>query len=72
MSAPSIPTGSTSGTIAVLRNVASTITGATGLTIVTMVLLSALFAPWVATHHPDAIDVMNRFKGPSLANWLGT
>ena len=55
-----------------LRKVCSSVTGATGLAIVVLVLLFAIFAPWVATHNPDALDVMNRFKPPSGAHWLGT
>lgn len=72
MSASALSPSTASGVIAVLRNVASTLTGAVGLMIVFAVLFAALFAPWVATHNPDAINVMNRFTGPSLANWLGT
>ena len=53
------------GVSATLRKVCSTLTGATGLAIVALVLLCAIFAPWVATHNPDALDVMNRFKAPS-------
>ena len=56
----------------VLRRVSSTFTGTTGLVIVTVVLVAALFAPWVATADPDRLDVMNRFAAPSLAHWLGT
>ena len=58
--------------LATLRKVCSSLTGATGLAIVVLVLLFAVFAPWVATHNPDALDVMNRFKPPSGAHWLGT
>jgi peptide/nickel transport system permease protein len=72
MSAPASSNFAASGTLAVLRSVAGTLTGAVGLVIVVIVLGAALFAPWVATHNPDAINVMNRFTGPSLANWLGT
>ena len=57
---------------AALRKVCSSLTGAIGLSIVVLVLLFAIFAPWVATHNPDALDVMNRFKPPSGAHWLGT
>lgn len=57
---------------AVLRKVVRSFTGAAGLTIVLLVVLCALFAPWVATHNPDALDVMNRFSAPSGAHWLGT
>lgn len=60
------------GVSATLRKVCSTLTGATGLVIVALVLLCAVFAPWVATHNPDALDVMNRFKAPSGGHWLGT
>lgn len=57
---------------ATLRKVCSSLTGAIGLSIVVLVLLFAIFAPWAATHNPDALDVMNRFKPPSGAHWLGT
>ena len=60
------------GVSATLRKVCSTLTGATGLAIVALVLLCAIFAPWVATHNPDALDVMNRFKAPSGGHWFGT
>jgi peptide/nickel transport system permease protein len=72
MSAPALSATATAGVIAVFRSVAGTVTGATGLVLVVAVLCAALFAPWVSSHDPDAIDVMNRFKGPSFANWLGT
>ncbi len=45
-----------------LRKVCTTLTGAVGLVIVLLVMGCALFAPWVATHNPDALDVMNRFS----------
>jgi peptide/nickel transport system permease protein len=60
------------GLFSTLRKVCSSLTGATGLAIVVLVLLFAIFAPWVATHNPDALDVMNRFKPPSGSHWLGT
>ena len=56
----------------VLRKVCRTFPGAVGLVIVALVLACAVFAPWVATHNPDALDVMNRFAAPSGAHWLGT
>lgn len=59
-------------TLATLRKVWSTLTGATGLVIVALVLLCALFAPWIATHNPDTLDVMNRFAAPSGKHWFGT
>ena len=58
--------------LTVLRKVCATPTGASGFAIVVLVLLCALFAPWVATHNPDTLDVMNRFAMPSRAHWFGT
>lgn len=55
-----------------LRRVLGTVSGAVGLVLVAIVLGAAAFAPWVATHDPDALDVMNRFAGPSAQHWLGT
>lgn len=60
------------GVAGVLRRVFASPTGATGAAIVALVLLCALFAPWVATHDPLALDVMNRFSLPSATHWLGT
>ena len=57
---------------ATLAKVCRSVTGATGLAIVVLVLLCALFAPWIATHNPNALDVMNRFATPSGAHWFGT
>jgi peptide/nickel transport system permease protein len=57
--------------LAILRRVCSTFPGAVGLAIVAVVALVALFAPWVATHDPDRLDVLNRFAAPSPAHWLG-
>jgi peptide/nickel transport system permease protein len=56
----------------VLRRVCGTLPGALGCAIVTLVMVAAIFAPWVATHDPDQLDIMNRFAGPSAAHWLGT
>jgi peptide/nickel transport system permease protein len=58
--------------LAVLRRVCAGFAGATGFLIVLAVVLCALLAPWIATHDPDRLDVLNRFAGPSLAHWLGT
>jgi len=58
--------------VATLHQVSGSLTGAVGLAIVAMVLACAVFAPWLATHDPDALDVLNRFSAPSGAHWLGT
>lgn len=56
----------------VLRQVTRTLPGAVGFALVCLVMLCALFAPWVATHSPEALDVMNRFAPPGPTHWLGT
>jgi peptide/nickel transport system permease protein len=56
----------------VLRRVCGTFTGAAGLVLVVAVAVAALFAPWVSTHDPDALDILNRFAPPTAAHWLGT
>ncbi|MGG5819976.1 ABC transporter permease [Falsiroseomonas sp. HW251] len=56
----------------VLRRVCGTLPGGFGGAIVLLVMVAATFAPWVATHDPDGLDVMNRFAGPSADHWLGT
>src|SRR5690625_4526106 len=35
-------------------------------------LLIALFSPYLMTHDPNKIDILNRFQGPSLEHWFGT
>ncbi len=42
-----------------------------GLIIVTLISL-ALFAPWLATHPVEKLDMANRFSYPSLEHLLGT
>ncbi|MFZ5677979.1 MAG: ABC transporter permease [Pseudomonadota bacterium] len=44
----------------------------TGGTIVGVILLLAIFAPWVAPYSPLDLDVAQMLKGPSAAHWLGT
>jgi len=58
--------------LAVLRRVAASFSGALGFAIVLAVIFSALFAPFIATDDPDKLDLLNRFAAPSLAHWLGT
>ena len=58
--------------VATLRKVCGSLTGVVGFAIVALVLACAVFAPWLATHDPDALDVLNRFSPPSGSHWLGT
>jgi peptide/nickel transport system permease protein len=43
-----------------------------GVVIVGTWLLTALLAPYIATHDPYEISIVNRLKGPSAEHWLGT
>ena len=60
------------GRLAPLAKIATTFGGAVGCFIVFTIAMAAVLAPWVATHDPDALDVLNRFSGPTSAHWLGT
>ena len=46
------------------KRVCATFPGGTGFLIVFVVILFAVFSPWVAPKDPDALDVMNRFAAP--------
>jgi len=46
--------------------------GLAGFVLVGLVLLSALFAAWLAPHDPLEVNVYNRLSSPSLRHWLGT
>lgn len=43
-----------------------------GAIIVLLLILLALFAPWIATHSPTAQSLSFRLKPPSRENWMGT
>lgn len=43
-----------------------------GLIILIIITLSAIFAPWVATHDPAQQDLRARLQPPSAEHWLGT
>ena len=46
--------------------------GLAGLVLVTIFLLMALLAPWIAPYDPIALDVKAKFQPPSAAHWAGT
>ena len=50
----------------------SNVTAMIGLAIIVLLLLTALFAPWLATHSPTAQVLADRLQPPSAAHWLGT
>lgn len=43
-----------------------------GLIIVAILLVVAIFAPWIATHDIGATDLSIRYLGPNTAHWFGT
>jgi oligopeptide/dipeptide ABC transporter ATP-binding protein len=43
-----------------------------GLLFLLIVIVAAIFAPWVAPHSPDVQDINAINAGPSAAHWLGT
>src|SRR5690349_16571356 len=56
----------------IIRRIASRPGGFVGLLIVALILLCAVFAPQIATHNPDALDLAHRFAPPSLEHFFGT
>jgi len=58
--------------VAIVRAIVSTPGGAIGFTIVLLILACAAFAPLIATHNPDALDIAHRFATPSATHFLGT
>ncbi|MCZ4272038.1 ABC transporter permease [Maritalea porphyrae] len=43
-----------------------------GAIIIGGLIITALFAPWIATHSPIAQDLSNRLLPPSSTHWMGT
>jgi peptide/nickel transport system permease protein len=43
-----------------------------GLVFIVLLVVVALFAPWIATHDVGVPDLLARYKGPSAEHWLGT
>lgn len=46
--------------------------GAIGVVLVTLLVLSAIFAGWLSPYDPAAIDVPSKLQPPSWDHWLGT
>jgi len=44
----------------------------TGVVLVTLFVICALFAPWIAPQDPVQIDLPTRLAGPSSTHWCGT
>jgi peptide/nickel transport system permease protein len=45
---------------------------AIGLTLVTIFVLAALLAPWIAPHDPAQLDLPSRLQSASSVHWFGT
>lgn len=45
---------------------------AIGAAIVLVLMLMAMFSPWIATHDPLAQDLANTLQAPSASHWFGT
>jgi peptide/nickel transport system permease protein len=45
---------------------------AIGIALVTIFVICALFAPWIAPQDPSHIDLPTRLAGPSPTHWCGT
>lgn len=43
-----------------------------GLAITSIVLLCMIFAPWLASHDPNALNLAERLAEPSAEHWFGT
>lgn len=54
------------------RQLARNPMGMMGLVLVLIVVLSAIFAPWIAPYDPNQIMVGPRMAPPSADHWLGT
>ncbi len=43
-----------------------------GLVLILFLIITAIFAPWLAPYPPNAIDMTQTLAKPSAAHWLGT
>ena len=55
-----------------LRELLRSPLGCTGLILVTLIVVSALGADWIAPYDYKALDVKSRFSGPTMAHPFGT
>lgn len=46
--------------------------GLTGLVIVSLIFVAAIFADWIVPYDPIALNIKDRMQGPSLAHLMGT
>ena len=55
-----------------IRLVLSTPAGIVGTIIISILIICAIFAPFIAPHDPYLVDVPNKLKPPNSVNWFGT
>ncbi len=55
-----------------IRLVLSTPAGITGTIIIAILVICAIFAPFLAPHDPYLVDVPNKLHPPNSENWFGT
>jgi peptide/nickel transport system permease protein len=48
------------------------VAGRIGFAVTVLLVLLALFAPWIAPHDPAAQDLSSRLLGPGAGHWMGT
>jgi peptide/nickel transport system permease protein len=58
--------------VAVLRELLSSPTSGFGLIVIGILLLTAIFAPLLASHDPSVIDLPSALLPPNAAHWFGT
>ena len=57
---------------AILRHAANQRLAFAGCLVLTLFLICAIFAPWLAPHDPTALNLSARLLSPSAAHWFGT
>src|SRR5260370_4166127 len=60
------------GAVSIRRPASHNPLAATGVVLVTIFVIFALFAPWIAPQEPASIDLPARLALPSHAHWFGT
>jgi peptide/nickel transport system permease protein len=58
--------------ITLQRAVRHNVLASSGVVLVTIFVICALFAPWIAPQDPAHIDLPTRLAGPSSIHWFGT
>lgn len=64
--------GPLKGLGAVFKRLSNDVSSCFGLAVITVLVLSAIFAPWIATHDPNLVNLPNALRSPDAANWFGT